>query len=810
LSQQLPDSLPATHRKSCCWGLLLALLCWSASVSAAPSLQSLRTNQDSVGRFDKFELSAGIDAAFDNPFDFDQVHLQVAVTSPSGSVSTVDGFYFEDVRGVSLWKARFAPGETGTWKFTVVISDSTGTGDTTSGSFVCVESDSPGFVRTTGRNYLRFDDGTQYFAIGENMGWGSFADPVSDFRRWLDDLSGHGGNYIRTWMSLWGFAIEWEHLGNYSGRQHRALQLDQVLEHARQRGVYVQLVLNNHGQVSTRVNPQWDDNPYNMANGGPCRNTWDFFTDSTARKLFKRRLRYIVARWGYAPNILAWELFNEVDLTDDYGQHAGDIARWHEDMAAELVHLDVNRHLITTSLSGSVGGASSDALWRAENLDLTQTHYYDLDADAVRVQRELVQSQQQSFSKPAMIGEFGFTDAGTARTSDPDGIYLHNSLWASAFSGSLGAAAIWWWDSYVAPLDLYYHFEPLAQFFANVDLLAEDFHPRIVAAGSADAEDLLARPGIGLRRASVSAFVVAPHGEITPRALQAGRYLFGSEDNRRNPPTFSVDYAQLGEFHIDTGSSLELEPRLMVWLDEQPVLDVEAATETRYIVAIPPGPHAIRVENSGSGFIRVSNYRFANYVSIVQSFALQGERTVVGWLQNTRYNWREVSASGEPPIVQRAFVRLDELQMRGNYHVLWRDPKDGSLLRSTEVASSDGSLTLQTPAFSWDLAYEVRYVGPTTAVAPQDFALGQNFPNPFNAHTVIRYQLPYPTVVDLHVRNLLGQRVATLVLGPQAAGAGQTVFTGLDDNNTPLSSGTYFYQLTAGDFSARARMTLLK
>ncbi|MDA0336929.1 MAG: DUF5060 domain-containing protein [bacterium] len=804
---------------------LLLLLLLANGLAALPAIEAIQASSDTVHRFQKFELTAGIRAAFENAYDFDEVSVYVAFSAPSGTTSRVDGFHVDDTTGAGVWVVRFAPTEPGLWRYALSSRDSSGTATATPGSFTCIVGDDPGFLRTTPNAYLRFDDGTQYFAIGENIGWGAFTDPVADYRRWLDDLSDHRGNYMRTWMASWGFALEWQDtgLGRYAEREYRAQQLDQVVELASERGIYIQLVLNNHGQVSTRVNPEWQNNPYNVANGGPCQNTWDFFTDATARDLFKRRLRYIVARWGYAPNILAWELFNEVDLTDDYPQHAGDIARWHQEMAAELVRLDINRHLVTTSFSGdaaSGGIESADSIWRLADLDLTQTHYYGLDTDALRVQRDLVQEQRQAFGKPAMIGEFCFTDAATARSSDPDGIYLHNSLWASAFSGAMGAAAIWWWDSYIEPLDLYFHFEPLALFFAALDLPAEDFRARVVRAGSAAAEDLEARPGIGLRRASVAAFEVSPGGVITPSPVQAGRYLFGAEDvDRRNPPTFFVDYAQPGEFHLDTGSVLEGAPRLTVWLDGRRVFDVDAVADGHFVVPVPLGPHAIRVENSGSGYVRITSYNFADYVPTVLSFALQGQQTIAGWLQNKKYNWRDVLAAGPPPIVEQAVVRIDDLALHGDYRVEWLDPLNGEQLQSNTVASTEGSLTLETPPFSWDLAYRIRYLGAATAVTdldasadagPEAFALSQNFPNPFNSSTVIGYQLPQPMIVDLHIHDLLGQRVATLVQGLQPSGSAQVIWQGVDDRQVPVSSGSYFYVLSAGTYSARGRMTLLR
>jgi len=88
---------------------------------------------------------------------------------------------------------------------------------------------------------------------------------------------------------------------------------------------------------------------------------------------------------------------------------------------------------------------------------------------------------------------------------------------------------------------------------------------------------------------------------------------------------------------------------------------------------------------------------------------------------------------------------------------------------------------------------------------PTEFALSSNYPNPFNASTVIDYQLPVTTDVRLEVYNLLGERVATLVDSKQQAGYRSVLWDASD-----VSSGLYFYKLTAGDYSETKRMMLVK
>ena len=98
----------------------------------------------------------------------------------------------------------------------------------------------------------------------------------------------------------------------------------------------------------------------------------------------------------------------------------------------------------------------------------------------------------------------------------------------------------------------------------------------------------------------------------------------------------------------------------------------------------------------------------------------------------------------------------------------------------------------------------------TTAVAsdrsvPSRFAVGQNFPNPFNPTTAISYRLSAISFVTLKVYDLLGREVATLVNDRLEAGSYQTTF-----DASHLSSGVYLYQLRAGESVQTRKMMLMK
>jgi hypothetical protein len=88
---------------------------------------------------------------------------------------------------------------------------------------------------------------------------------------------------------------------------------------------------------------------------------------------------------------------------------------------------------------------------------------------------------------------------------------------------------------------------------------------------------------------------------------------------------------------------------------------------------------------------------------------------------------------------------------------------------------------------------------------PTCFYLSQNYPNPFNTATAISYQLPTNNRVRLEIYNLLGQKVATVVDSKQQTGYRSVVW-----DASEVSSGPYFYKLTAGDFTGTRRMILLR
>ena len=115
----------------------------------------------------------------------------------------------------------------------------------------------------------------------------------------------------------------------------------------------------------------------------------------------------------------------------------------------------------------------------------------------------------------------------------------------------------------------------------------------------------------------------------------------------------------------------------------------------------------------------------------------------------------------------------------------------------------------------WD-DLTVQVIGTTTGVktakdgVPKTFELAENYPNPFNPSTTIRYGVPLDGPVSLIVYNILGQQVRTLLNAPIAAGRYSITWDGRDEAGRVLSSGVYFYRLQSSATALVKKMMLLK
>ncbi|NQT87306.1 DUF5060 domain-containing protein, partial [bacterium] len=429
----------------------------------APKIKGIDASAAVVERFDPLVLTVDFEADYQDHFDRADVDLTATFFSPSGAKHTVHGFVYDTdaATGAPVWKIRFTPTETGQWRYDVTVKSASGSAASKTYAVNCVhKAERHGFIRrsVTDARYFEFDDDSAalYYPIGQNVCW------ASDYDHYLAKMQAYGGNYVRVWLCPWNLQLEEpKEPGRYDLRA--ALALDALIEQCRRRGIAVQLVLRYHGIQGA----DWAKSPYNTANGGPCTYAGDFFTNAEAKTQHKRFLDYVVARWGHSPTVFAWELWNEADLAK--ADRETDLLDWHRDMANHLKSIDVNKHLVTTSMSDP---NKHMAVFELPNIDFVPVHFYAADVWK-RMHDNWVRFR--ALRKPIFVGEFSSGYKPGDDLKDTTGVHLHAGLWLAFTTPMAGSAMPWWWDTFIDKNDLYSHWAALVKCARGVERRGQNF-----------------------------------------------------------------------------------------------------------------------------------------------------------------------------------------------------------------------------------------------------------------------------------------------------------------------------------------------
>ncbi len=705
------------------------------------AIRSVTPDSARLPLYEPLELSVDLGATYDNPFDPDDVRLDALFTTPSGKKLTVPAFFtVEHRREVveqteimvplpeSSWRVRFAPKEIGQYRWQLQLRDRNGEITGGEGWLECVPGKRPGFVRTSkiDPHYLVFENGDGFFAIGHNL-------PIYHTTGQLGDeamrkFAAAKENVNRWWMSSAGFGIEWtDQLGSY--RQDVAARIDQSLELAGELGLYYMMCMDTHQDFRESG---WERNPFNARNGGPCKMPRDWFTNEVAKQYYRKRLRYTVARWGYSPNVLCWEFGNEMEGWADSPDEVK--FPWHKEMAAYLRSIDPFGHLITTSFWSKTG---PEQYWELDDIDIVQTHCYtNDDGNTAEAVRRYCLHQWERFAKPHIFGEFGIRSHSTTADKDPQGWSLHNSMWAGLTSFAAGGPMPWWHESYIDPLDLYFHFTSLSNFTNDLPLgsarwtMLETTPPDYLDPNRPpETRDAVISTLSHWGKPEHAQFVVLPDGTIDedrqPQQLLHGR----SHQDIKSPPTFTVTYPKAGKFAVRVGT-VSSSGLLKIWVDDDLKLEHELPCgeglgkksvyrqqwnlwETTYdedvAVDIPAGTHRIRIENVGRDWVTATSYRFTGCQVLdkpnVLICGMQSDPVSVLWIQNRESSWYNHARDAVPPV--DAFQLAAELP-DGLYDVEWWDTWKGRLLRTAQVESRGGLLPLEISGLESDVALKIR------------------------------------------------------------------------------------------------------
>jgi hypothetical protein len=426
----------------------LLFFCVLLSFQAAPpEVTFIRSNADSIGLYNKFEIGLNIKAEFDNPFDPAQIDITCSFTAPSGKQWVIHGFY--DNSRFTLWKIRFAPDETGRWTYTIRITDKNGTTNVASKFFTVVPSTFGGPLGIApNKRYLQYADGKSFYGVGfwYNDGGGQVKTEV------LDQLRDLGVNFIAS------FITPLETIGTGLGRYDQGLssRVDSLLKFCEDRDMVLSLNIWFHAFLSdtTWAPGRWFANPYNTITTAK-----DFYHSALAWSFQEKLYRYMIARWGYSRALSDWMVMDEVNGTDGWtGGDSVAAGNWARQVQAFFATNDPYRHMTFGTRSGGIKEWWPESY---QTFDMAAREIYEAQGHSMdrrgTVEGETIHPLTRSYTnyvtqvdklwegyeKPAIIAESGW-DHVFYDPSMPGYLQLyHDALWACLTSGT--AMTPFWW-----------------------------------------------------------------------------------------------------------------------------------------------------------------------------------------------------------------------------------------------------------------------------------------------------------------------------------------------------------------------------
>ncbi|MGQ8335505.1 carbohydrate-binding protein [Sunxiuqinia sp. A32] len=400
-----------------------------------------------------FEIQLAV--SFENPFDANEIALDMIITSPSFKELSLPCFYISGDDDHSVWNARFLPQEIGDYSYHFQLSKSNEVvALTNTEEFTVLPSAKNGVFHVNDDWTFTFDSGMSFRGIGENIGWEArdWENQNYTYDYFLPKLASNGVNFFRTWTCIWNLPIEWQIVQdtrfynstteyfNPEGIQ----RMDELIELIDSLDMHMMLALVPHGALIT--SGEWKNNPYNIVNGGPASTPTEFFTLEKSQKKFKNTLRYLVARWGYSPGIGVWEFCNEIDNAAYDGGNTlfipeAAITNWHAEMSEYLTEIDIYDHPISTSISHR----ELQGLYNVPDIDFNQIHIY---RNTGGIPGKINQ-YKEAYDKPFVVGEFGWDwDWNNVSTENgPDFDFdLKRGLWYGLFSSTPIVPMSWWWE----------------------------------------------------------------------------------------------------------------------------------------------------------------------------------------------------------------------------------------------------------------------------------------------------------------------------------------------------------------------------
>lgn len=432
------------------------------------------------------------------------------------------------------FRVRFSPDKVGDWMYKIHIKTKDDEIVSPLKSFKVIPSDSKGYI-SIGRNrrYLELNDST-FYPIGGNIPWPATYEVIdkefalknnyqgkpfpedyrtvpaaprvySVYKNILSNVADNGVNMVRMIMYPSTTDIEWENLGDYTDRLTMSKELDNILELAEEKGVYLLWNLQIHYSFQESVEAYYKQWAWDTKTDGQAfcyrelidsENPIDFFSHTEAKKYYKQRLRYIISRWGYSTNIGVFELFSEINNVVEPGTNGSLYYKtndnwklftsWQKEMSNYISsHHNGAVHLQTTSYAGDK--QPDDTVFLGKQFDIMSTNNYDIHAPSFGkfwvnnvAKTHLNEANPDSYVQPKYqdkreVKPLIYSETGVLSLTQKcnyNSIEINRHLYQSIFSGVAGAFD---WDLWF--LKDFTEYQKAHDFISKYQLDAENWHP---------------------------------------------------------------------------------------------------------------------------------------------------------------------------------------------------------------------------------------------------------------------------------------------------------------------------------------------
>jgi hypothetical protein len=652
-------------------------------------------------------------------------------------------------------------------------------------------------------NRIRYN-GQNLFLSGANMAWVRFAGDIgpgkpdlATFRDVFQAIHDHKGNAMRLWLHTNGANTPEFNGSTVTGPGKDAIaDLKAILDLAWEREVGLVLCL-------------WSFDMLRASNGTTvnARSRALLTVPAYTQTYIDSALIPMVKAFKGHPGIAAWEIFNEPEgMSNEFGWSdighvpMSAIQRF-VNLCAGAIHRTDPAALVTNGswsfqASTDAGGyknyytdqrliaAGGDTLGR---LDFYSVHYYDWGGTALSPFH--FAKEHWGLDKPLVVAEFAIKNTfGVAKES------LYDQLHQTGYAGALA----WSWTD----VTLSTH----EDIFASTQMMWDKYPGDV---------DVL---GTGGDWPAVKITSPANNAQYSDNAgITITAEASDSDGSIAAVAFFYADTVKIGE--------AKTAPYTVVWKNMKPgnYVLTAVATDNQGHQRISDGVSVSVATPAMVKFEAETAARAGTGMTVKTDLTASNKAFLDIATQTGTVTWQlsSVPAAGTYAITIRYKLFYDHpktqyLNVNGARAATvtfdaantttWYD-------QTVSVNLVQGSNTIQMELY-WGWMY-VDYLAVPASLVPSavenapghacGFSLRQNFPNPFNPATTVRYTLPGPVHVLLEVFDVSGRPVAVLVDENQSGGEHDAVF-----DSKKMASGIYFYRLKAGNFTDHRRMLLLK